>query len=60
MDGGRRLFKLSYTGHNADFAEGLQLEKADAGVYRAVAAEDDVQDLQFMQNRLAGLPGSGR
>jgi hypothetical protein len=60
IDGGRRLFRLSYTGHNADFAEGLQLDKADAGVYRTIAAEDDVQDLQFVQNRLAGLPGSGR
>jgi hypothetical protein len=60
MDGSRRLFRLSYTGHNADFAEGLQLEKADAGVYRAVAAEEDVQDLQFVQNRLASLPGAGR
>ncbi|MET1155537.1 hypothetical protein [Arthrobacter sp.] len=59
-DGTRRLFRLSYTGHNADFAEGLQLEKADAGVYRTVAAEDDVQDLQFVQHRLAGLPGAGR
>ncbi|MFT4470965.1 hypothetical protein ACMX2H_13750 [Arthrobacter sulfonylureivorans] len=60
MDGSRRVFRLSYTGHNADFAEGLQLDKADAGVYRAIAAEEDVQDLQFVQNRLAGLPGSGR
>ncbi|MGW6172840.1 hypothetical protein ACWF5H_05025 [Arthrobacter sp. NPDC055138] len=60
MDGGRRLFRLSYTGHNADFAEGMQLDKADAGVYRAIVAEDDVQDLQFVQNRLAGLPGATR
>jgi hypothetical protein len=59
MDGDRRLFRVSYTGHNADFAEGLQLEKADAGVYRTIAAEDNVQDLQFGQNRLAGLPGTG-
>jgi len=55
-DEGGRIFRLSYTGHDADFAEGIGLDKADAGVYWTVAREADVQDLQFVQNRLAGIP----
>lgn len=51
-----RLFRLSYIGHDADFAEGIGLHKADAGVYWTLAREVDVRDLKFVQNRLAGMP----
>jgi hypothetical protein len=57
-DAGDRVFRLSYVGHDADFAEGIGLNKADAGVYWTLAREADVQDLKVVQNRLAGMPNA--
>jgi len=57
-DADGRVFRLSYVGHDADFAEGIGLNKADAGVYWTLAREADVRDLKFVQNRLASMPNA--
>lgn len=58
QDGGRRLFRLFYIGHDADQAEAMGLTKSDAGVYWTVVDESTVENVEFLQNRLAGLPGA--
>ncbi|GAB3517530.1 hypothetical protein [Arthrobacter monumenti] len=58
QDAGRRLFRLFYTGHNADQAEAMGLTKSDAGVYWTVVDESTVENVEFLQNRMAGLPGA--
>lgn len=58
QDAGRRLFRLFYTGHNADQAEEMGLTKSDAGVYWTVVDESTVENVEFLQNRMAGLPGA--
>ncbi len=39
----------NYIGHNADLAEGLQLNKIDAGVYVVFAAVKDLLDVSMVQ-----------
>ncbi|MCQ1951518.1 MULTISPECIES: hypothetical protein [Arthrobacter] len=56
-DGGARIFRLFYTGHNADVAESLGLNKADAGVYWTVQPESAVTDVEMFQNRLKPVAG---
>lgn len=59
-DGGGAVLRLFYAGHKAADAERLGLNKSDAGVYWTVVNEHDVEDLQFLQARIPGLPdGSG-
>ncbi|MBG0738401.1 hypothetical protein IV500_03015 [Paeniglutamicibacter antarcticus] len=54
----QRLFRLFYTGHNADIAESLGLNKSDAGVYWTVVPEAETNDVELIQNRLKTLqPG---
>ncbi|GAA1922310.1 hypothetical protein GCM10009688_29170 [Arthrobacter gandavensis] len=47
-----RIFRLFYTGHNADVAESLGLNKADAGVYWTVQPESLVTDVEMFQSRM--------
>ncbi|MHA7294527.1 hypothetical protein [Arthrobacter sp. HLT1-21] len=54
-DGDARLFRLFYAGHNADTAESLRLNKADAGVYWTVVPESEVTDVELIQNTLKDL-----
>ncbi|MDF2497993.1 MAG: hypothetical protein K0Q86_1625 [Arthrobacter koreensis] len=54
-----QVYRLFYTGHNADRAEALGLNKADAGVYWTVVPESQVQDVQVVQNRLPSLAFRG-
>ena len=59
-DGGGAVLRLFYAGHKAADAERLGLNKSEAGVYWTVVNEHDVEDLQFLQARIPGLPdGSG-
>ncbi|PPB49527.1 hypothetical protein C4K88_07540 [Arthrobacter pityocampae] len=53
---GQRVFRLSYTGHDSGVAEGLGLNKADAGVYWTVVPETAVTDVEFVQNIPQNLP----
>ena len=41
--------RVTYLGHNADIAEGLQLTKVDAGVYEASVAVAQLQDVVTSQ-----------
>jgi hypothetical protein len=50
---GQDIFKLHYIGHDASFAEAMELNKSDAGVYWAVAARSEVADLKETQLRPA-------
>ncbi len=52
---GQRHFRLFYTGHNADVAESLGLNKSDAGVYWTVVPESETAGLELIQNHLKGL-----
>lgn len=54
-DGDTQLFRLFYTGHNADTAESLRLNKADAGVYWTVVPKSEVTDIKLVQNILKDL-----
>lgn len=54
-DGETRLFRLFYTGHNADTAESMRLNKSDAGVYWTVVPETEVTDVELIQNTLKDL-----
>lgn len=46
---GESLARVSYTGHDADIAEGLRLEKVDAAVYEATVPAASVSALQTVQ-----------
>lgn len=56
---GQRLFRLFYAGHNADTAESLRLNKADAGVYWTVVPETEATDVELVQNTIRGLLPQG-
>ncbi|WP_211373862.1 hypothetical protein [Cellulomonas fimi] len=47
--GGATVSRVSYTGHNADLAEGLRLEKIDAGVYEATVPTGNLSDVVTAQ-----------
>lgn len=46
---GQGISRVSYTGHNADLAEGLRLDKLDAAVYEATVPSAALQQLEFTQ-----------
>lgn len=46
---GRPVARVSYTGHDADLAEGLRLQKVDAGVYEASVPMASLVDVQTAQ-----------
>lgn len=46
---GQDYARVSYTGHNADLAEGLRLEKIDAAVYEATVPAGSLTEVQHSQ-----------
>lgn len=46
---GRSIARVSYTGHDADLAEGLGLQKVDAAVYEASVPMASLVDTQTVQ-----------
>lgn len=53
-----RVSQLTYVGHDADLAEGLQLTKLDAGVYETLAPSDQLAELTHTQTAAPGWPGT--
>ncbi|MCL2455464.1 MAG: hypothetical protein FWD18_09255 [Micrococcales bacterium] len=46
---GEQLAQITYTGHNADLAEGLRLTKMDAAVYEAAVPSATITDVRTVQ-----------
>lgn len=47
-----QMYRVFYTGHNADRAEALGLNKADAGVYWAVVPAEETQEKRVVENHM--------